>query len=142
MLLFIYYSTTLDSTDIFISNKGKTPISTNGIEAYNKEILGDKIRRLTIVNIQLMTDKMETEKIKVNLKTDKVRLFNEKNFLVIKREELRAEIAVLNTVNALIRNHQDPFLGPIRDKFKVKRLLFFDGLKKNFQKFFIKTRYY
>ena len=108
------------------------PVSTNGVEAYNKEILSDEIRRLTTANVQLMTDKMETEKIKVNLKTDKVRLFNEKNFLVIKREELRAEIAVLNTVNALIRNHQDPFLGPIRDKFKVKRPSFFDGLKKNF----------
>jgi len=78
----------LDSTDIFISNKGKTPISTNGIEAYNKEILGDKIRKLTTTKVKLITNKMETEKTKVNLKTDKTRLFNEKNFLIVKKEEL------------------------------------------------------
>ncbi len=44
----------------------------SGVEAYNKEVLGDKIRRLIAVNIQLMTDKMEIEKVKVNLEADKV----------------------------------------------------------------------
>ncbi len=45
-----------------------------------------------------MTDKMETEKAKVNLEIDKVRLFDEKNFLIVKRGELWAEIATLYTV--------------------------------------------
>jgi len=48
---------------------------------------------------------METKKVKVNLEIDKIRLFNEKNSLVAKREELRAEIAVLNATNILVRNH-------------------------------------
>jgi len=43
-----------------------------------------------------VVDKIETEKAKVNLEVDRVRLFDEKNFLVVKREELRIEIAVLN----------------------------------------------
>ncbi len=72
MLLFVYYSTTLDNIDIFTSGKGKVPVSTNGVEVYNKEVLNDKIRRLIIANIQLMTDKIEAEKAKVNLKTDKM----------------------------------------------------------------------
>ncbi|HYT42099.1 MAG TPA: hypothetical protein VEP90_07120 [Methylomirabilota bacterium] len=78
------------------SDKGKTPVSTNGVEAYSKEILGDEIRRLTAANAQLMVDKTETEKARVNLKADRVRLLGEKNSLVAKREELRAEIAILN----------------------------------------------
>ena len=142
LLLFVYYSTTLDNTDISILNKSKTFISTNDIEVYNKEALDDKIRRLTIANTQLITDKIETEKVKVNLEVDKVRLFGEKNSLVAKREELRAEIAVLNATNVPIRSHQDPILRLIRNKFKVKRLLLFDSLKKNFQKFFTGIRYY
>ncbi len=30
----------------------------------------------------------------------------------------------------------------MQDKFKVKKLLFFDGIKENFQRFFIEIRYY
>ncbi len=86
----------MDSTDISTSGKGKTPTSTNGIEAYNKETLDDEIRKLTITNAQLMTNKIKTKKAKVNLETNKIRLFNKKNSLVVKREELRAEIVVLN----------------------------------------------
>ncbi len=87
------------------SNKGKTPISTNGIEAYSKEILGDEIRRLITANVQLITDKIKTEKTRVNLETDRARLFGEKNSLIIKREELRAEIVALNATNVPIRSH-------------------------------------
>jgi len=86
----------LDSTDISTSGKGKAPASTNGIEAYSKETLNNKIRRLTAANAQLVADKTETEKARVNLEADRARLFDEKNSLVAKREELRAEIAALN----------------------------------------------
>ncbi len=96
LLLFVCYSTTLDNTDMFTLGKGKAPVSTNGVEAYSKEALGDEIRRLTIVNVQLMTDKMETEEIRVNLEADRMWLFDEKNSLVVKKEKLRAEIVVLN----------------------------------------------
>jgi len=89
-----------------------------------------------------MTDKMETEKTKVNLKADRTQLFNEKNSLVVKREELRTEIVALNTANVPIRSYQDPFLKPIRNKFKIKKPPSFNNLKKNFQKFFTETRYY
>jgi len=98
----------LDNTDIFTSSKDKTPVSTNDVEAYNKETLNDEIHRLTIVNVQLITDKMKTEKVKVNLKIDKVRLFNKKNSLVVKREKFRAEIIILNAAglfNAPIYGH-------------------------------------
>ncbi len=88
-----------------ISSKGKTPVFTNSVEVYSKEALSDEIRRLIIANVQLVINKMETEKARVNLEADKTRLFNEKNSLVVKREELRAEIAVLNVVNVLVRNH-------------------------------------
>jgi len=128
----VYYSTALDSTDISTSGKGKTPASTNGVKTYSKEALGNKIRKLTAANAQLMTDKMETEKTKVNLEADRARLFDEKNSLVAKKEELQAEIATLNATNVPIRGHQDPLLGPTRDKFKAKRPPSFDGLKKNF----------
>jgi len=53
-----------------------------------------------------MTDKIKTERTKVNLEADKVRLLEEKNFLVVKREEFRAEIAVMNAAgssNVLVR---------------------------------------
>ena len=63
-----------------------------------------------------MTDKMKTEKTKVNLEADKVRLFGEKNSLVVKRKELRTEIVALYAVgssNVLIYGHQNPFLRPI-----------------------------
>ena len=92
------YSIILDNTDISTSNKGKTPAFTNGIEAYSKETLDNEIRRLITTNAQLVTDKIEIEKVKVNLEVDKVRLFDEKNSLVVKREELRAKIAILNIV--------------------------------------------
>ncbi len=85
---------------------------------------------------------METEKTRVNLETDRTQLLDEKNSLVAKKEELQAEIAVLNTANALIRNHQDPFLKQTQDKLKAKRPPSFDGLKENLQRFFTKIRYY
>ncbi len=105
MLLFVYYSTTLDSTDISTLSKGKTPASTSDIEAYNKEVLNDEIRKLIATNAQLITNKMETKKARVNLKADRTQLFGKKNSLVVKREELRTEIVTLNAVNALVRNH-------------------------------------
>ncbi len=55
---------------------------------------------------------METEKAKVNLEADKVRLFGEKNSLVAKKKEFRVEIVVLNVANVLVRSHQDPPLRP------------------------------
>ncbi len=100
MLLFVCYSTALNSTDISILGKGKAPVSTSGVEAYSKKALDDEIRRLITINVQLVTDKMETEKVKVNLEADKARLFDEKNSLVVKREELRAEIVILNAAGS------------------------------------------
>ncbi len=88
---------------------------------------------------------MKTKKVKSNLEIDKVQLFGEKNFLIVKREELRIEIATLNTTgfpNVPIRNHQDPLLRPTRNKLKIKRSPSFDSLKENFQRFFIGIRYY
>ena len=41
---------------------------------------------------------METEKTKVNLEVDKAQLLEKKNSLVVKKKELRAEIAVMNAV--------------------------------------------
>jgi len=35
---------------MFILSKGKTFVSTSGIEAYNKEAFGNEIRRLTTAN--------------------------------------------------------------------------------------------
>ena len=124
----------MDSTDISTSGKGKAPVSTNGVEAYSKKVLGNEIRRLTTANAQLVTDKMETEKARVNLEADRIRLFGEKNSLVAKKKELRIKIATLNAVgfsNVPIRGYQNLFLRLTRDKFKVKRLLSFDGLKEN-----------
>ena len=80
----------------------------NDAEAYTKEQLAVEIQRLSATNAQLVNDKMKTEKIKVNLEADRTRLFGEKNSLVAKREELRAEITALNTAgppNAPIRSH-------------------------------------
>ena len=62
----------MDNTDISISSKGKTSIFISGVEVYSKKILGDKICRLTAANVQLVTDKMETEKVRVNLEVDRV----------------------------------------------------------------------
>ncbi len=84
-----------------------------------------------------MTDKIETK--------NKMRLFDEKNSLVAKREKLRAEIVTLNAArpfNIPIYRHQDPFLKPTQDKFKAKKLSLFNNIKENLQKFFIKIQYY
>ncbi len=121
------------------------PVFTNGIEAYNKKALSDEVRRLTTANIQLVSDKIKTEKTKVNLKADRIWLFDEKNSLIAKRKEFRTEIVILNVVglfNIPIRGYQDPFLKLIQNKLKVKRPPSFDNLKKNFQRFFIRTQYY
>src|SRR6266699_1069844 len=125
--------------------KGKASASVSGAEAYTKEQLAIEIQRLSAANAQLINDKMETEKIKVNLEADRTRLFGEKNSLIAKREELRTEIATLNAVglfNAPVRSHQDPLLNQGRDKLKTKRPPPFDDMKKNLQRFFIGTRYY
>ena len=135
MLLFVYYSTTLNNTDISTLNKDKASASINSVEAYNKEILSDEIYKLIATNVQLMINKIKTEKARVNLEADRTRLFDEKNSLVVKREKLRTEIAVLNTagpLNVPVYKHQDPFLRLIQDKLKAKRLTLFDGIKKNF----------
>jgi len=132
----------LDNTDISTLSKGKTPALTNDIETYNKKALNDKIHRLTTANVQLITNKTETEKTSINLETDKIRLLDKKNFLVAKKKEFRIEITALYTAgssNILVHNHQNPFLKLIRDKFKAKRPPLFDNLKKNFQKFFTRT---
>jgi len=89
-----------------------------------------------------VTDKMKIEKAKVNLKTDRTRLFGKKNSLVVKKEELRAEIITLNATNVPIRRYQDPLLRLTRDKLKAKRPPLFNSLKKTLQKFFTKTQYY
>jgi len=109
----LYYSIILDSIDISILSKGKTFAFTNSIEVYSKEVLNDEICRLTIANVQLMTNKIKIEKTKVNLEIDRIRLFGEKNFLIVKREKLRTEIVLLNIAglfNILIYGHQNPFL--------------------------------
>ncbi len=103
----------MNNIDISISNKSKTFISTNDIEIYIKEQLVAEIQRFTITNVQLMTNKMETERIKVNLEADRARLLEKKNSLVVKREELRAEIVTLNVAgffNVLVRRYQNPLL--------------------------------
>ncbi len=99
-----------------ILSKDKASASTNSIKAYNKEILDDKIRRLTIVNVQLVINKIKTEKTRINLEANRIQLFGKKNSLVVKREKLRIEIAILNAAgpsNVLIRGYQDPLLRPI-----------------------------
>jgi len=90
----------LDNIDIFISNKDKTPASTNSIETYIKEQLATKIQRFIVANVQLMTDKIEIKRTKINLEANKVRLLEKKNSLVAKKKELRVKIAALNTVRS------------------------------------------
>jgi len=93
----------------------------------------------------LITNKIKTEKIKINLETDKMRLFGKKNSLIVKKEELRIEITALNAAgpsNIPIYRYQNPFLKPTQDKLKAKKPPPFNNLKKNFQKFFTETRYY
>ncbi len=145
LLLFVYYSTALDNTDISTSGKSKASVSTSGVEVYSKEVLSDEIRRLIATNAQLMTNKIKTKKAKVNLEADRMRLLGEKNSLVVKRKEFRTEIVTLYTAgpsNVPVRRYQNPLLRLTQDKFKVKKSSSFDGLKENFQKFFIRTRYY
>ena len=100
----------MDNTDIFTSSKDKTPVSTNDVEAYSKETLDDEIRRLITANVQLMINKIEIEKAKVNLEANKIQLFGEKNSLIVKRKELQAEIAILNISNISTRRYQNPLL--------------------------------
>ncbi len=74
-----------------------------------------------------------------------MRLLGEKNSLVVKRKELRIEIVTINTIGfskPSIHRYQNPSLRLIQDKFKAKKPPLFDSLKKNFQRFFIKIRYY
>ncbi len=52
-----------------------------------------------------MIDKIETEKVKINLETNRIRLLGEKNSLVVKKEEFRAEIVTLNVANVPIYSH-------------------------------------
>jgi len=78
------------------SGKSKTSVSTSDVEVYTKEQLAVEIQRFTTANVQLVTDKMETERTKINLEADRVRLLKEKNSLVAKREEFWAEIAAMN----------------------------------------------
>ncbi len=98
LFLFIYYSIILNNTDISILNKGKTFILTSSIEVYIKEQLAIEIQRFIIANIQLVTDKIKTERTKVNLEIDRMRLLEKKNSLIVKREKLRIEIVVINVV--------------------------------------------
>ncbi len=125
-----------------ILGKSKVLASTNGVKVYSKETLSDEIRRLIAANVQLMTDKIETEKARVNLEVNRVQLLGEKNSLVVKKEKLRTEIVTLNITglfNILICSYQDPLLRLIRDKFKAKRLLSFDNLKKNLSRALMTT---
>ncbi len=127
------------------SSKGKASASINGTKAYTKEQLAVEIQRLSTANAQLINDKIKTEKIKVNLEANRARLLGKKNSLIAKREELRAEITVLNAVgpsNAPVRGYQDPLLNQGRDKLKAKRPPPFDNTKENLQGFLIRTRYY
>ncbi len=135
----------LDNTDMSTLSKNKMPVLTNNVKAYTKEQLAAEIQRLTTTNTQLITDKIETERIKVNLEADKTQLLNKKNSLVAKREKLRTEIVTLNIArpsNVLVYGYQDPFLKSTRNKLKVKRSSLFNSLKKNLQKFFTKIQYY
>jgi len=53
------------------SGKGKAPASVSGAKAFTKEQLAAEIQRLSAANAQLVNDKIETEKIKVNLEVDR-----------------------------------------------------------------------
>ena len=86
----------MDSTDISTLSKDKTSVSTNGIKTFIKKQLTIEIQRLSTANVQLITNKIKTEKAKVNLQANKTRLLREKNSLVVKREEFRAEIVTMN----------------------------------------------
>jgi len=92
----------LDNNDISTLNKVKAPTSTNGIKAFNKEVLKEEIRRLIIINVQLMNNKLDVEAAKIKLKADKTKLISEKNIFVAKREELQVKLT--ETIVILIIN--------------------------------------
>ena len=89
-----------------------------------------------------MTDKMETERIKANLETDRVQLLKEKNSLIAKRKELRIEIITLNRIRPFNFITIINILSIGRNKLKAKRPPPFNNLKKNLQRFFTRIRYY
>jgi hypothetical protein len=120
------------------TSKGKRPVSTNDIEAYNKEQLAEEIRKLTTVNAQLMNDKLRTETTNAKLEADKNRLINEKNTFVAKRKKLQTKLIATRTIPAVI----PAIANSGRDKLKAKRPLPFNRAKKNFQPFFTRTQYY
>ncbi len=61
--------------------------------AYNLiKALGEEIYRFIAINIQLINDKLNVKAVKTKLEADKIRLINEKNIFVVKREELRVEL--------------------------------------------------
>ena len=80
---------------MFILDKGKTPASTSGIEAYSKKTFGNEIHRLIQINTQLTQDKQNADVVKAAIETDKNRLISKKNTLVVKHEKLQKEIATL-----------------------------------------------
>jgi len=86
-----------------------------------------------------MNDKLDIEAAKTRLEADKIRLINEKNIFVAKKEELRAEL--IKTAVALVTNIQT-FVIIVYDKLKAKRLSLFDGTKEMLQRFFIGICYY
>ncbi len=99
---------------MFISSKGKAPASINDVEAFIKEQLAVEIQRLSAINAQLISDKIETERVKANLKADKMQLFGKKNSLIVKKEELQTEITILNTIgsfNTSVCSYQDPLIN-------------------------------
>ncbi len=129
----------LDNNGISILNKGKILALTNGIKAYNKEILGEEIYRLTATNTQLMNNKLNIKIAKTKLEADKVKLISEKNIFVVKREELRAEL--IKTIATFITSIQTSIII-VYDKLKAKRLPLVNETKETFQRFFIGTYYY
>ncbi len=70
------------------SGKSKTLASSSGIEAYNKETLGEEICRFIAINVQLANDKLNIKAVKTKLEADKVKLISEKNIFIVKKEEL------------------------------------------------------
>ncbi len=85
----------MDNINISTSGKGKTLALTNGIKAYNKEAFENEIHKLTQTNAQLTQNKQNSDTTKAAIEADKNRLISKKNALILKREELRKEIATL-----------------------------------------------
>jgi predicted GTPase len=96
--------------------------------------LAEEIRKFTTANIQLVNDKLGIKATNAKLEADKNKLINEKNILVVKREKLRTELAVIRAILAIALGNANTK----RNKFKAKRLLLFDSIKENLQLFFIK----